>query len=103
MEVINEGSSITLTISFRDSEEALVTPLSMTYTVIDKATGTELLTDTVVPLTTSYDIIILGTTNTMVDENKATETREVIIEWEYNNSQTDVYEYDYKIKNVRGV
>ena len=103
MEVINEGSSITLTVSFRDSENALVTPLSMSYKIIDKDSNTVLDTQTVTPITTSYDIDILGTINSMVNEDKASEVREVIISWEYNNSQTDVFEYDYKIKNVAGV
>lgn len=103
MEVINEGSSITLTVSFRDSENALVTPLSMSYRIIDKDSNTVLDTQTVTPITTSYDIDILGTINSMVNEDNASEVREVIISWEYNNSQTDVFEYDYKIKNVAGV
>lgn len=103
MEVILEGSSITLTVDFYDSDGNIVTPLGMTYTVYDKKSNTVLLTNTVVPVTTSYDIDILGTINSMVSEDSTTEIRQVIVEWEWNNDQTDVFEYDYKIMNVRGV
>jgi hypothetical protein len=104
MEVINEGSSITLTISFMDSDNNPVTPLALAYKIYDKDTNTVLDSASgIVPLTTSYDLDILGTINSMVNEDLNTEVRTVIIEWEWNNDQTDVYEYDYKIRNVVGV
>lgn len=82
--------------TFFDEEGDPVIPESMTYSIINSATGAVIRSETVTPTTTSYVIEISKDENTITIQE---ESRKVIVEWEFNDGQSgDTSIYRYRIK-----
>ena len=104
MDEINEGSTATLTIGFTNKEGEAVTPDSLSYSVIDFFSGTEVDSDNVNSLDgTSYDLILSDKANGIVNQFYAYEIRTVTLIYVYDADQVKTETYEYKLINMAGV
>ena len=104
MLIINERTTLFLTISFFDEDGDPVTPDSATYRVDYKPTQTAIVPVTnLTGLSTTKDIEITSAQNAMINGNHRIETHKVTVEFTYNTSRHGTNEYEYQIRNLYGV
>jgi hypothetical protein len=100
---INEKSTATLTLSFYDSNTTPVTPISLSYKIMNKDSGFIIHPwSTVTPTTSTYDLTLTSNDNTMVSINKDYEDRILTIRWEYEG-ETGTDEFNYRVINLKGM
>jgi hypothetical protein len=101
MEVVNEGSTYVLGLSFSDENGNGVIPTSARYR-LDVDGGNAISGNnnsawvSIVPGNSTYDLVISGNQNAMVGNNTQREERVVTVEFGYSgnaNKQTDEYRY----------
>ncbi len=98
--VVNEGSSSTLTITFRDKDGVEFAPSSATYQVNDEKIQAVMLPETALPAGSSVEVEMTPAINTIVNDCNPTETRVVTIRATYGSEKL-TEEYKYKVKNLR--
>ena len=98
---INEGSSCTLVLTFKDDYGALVTPDSATYKIDDVRTETSIVGETIIPVnSSSYDLLITAAQNAILGQGN--ENHEVTIKFTYSGGlKTGTASYLYEIDNFR--
>lgn len=103
IDVVNEKSTWVLVLFFFDENKQATVPTSVTYRIDDATSGTVILQNTVVvPIGTSYKIIITPVQNSIIDQNNAYEQRRVTVIWQYGSKQGSD-EYVYRLKNLANV
>jgi hypothetical protein len=99
---INEKTSCTVQVTFKDEDGVLIVPESITYRIDDVASGTEILDDTSVAVPDStINIEITSDQNKILDETNDNEERVVTVEFDYSDGEKHgTSEYRYKILNL---
>jgi len=102
MEVVNEGSTYVLGLSFTDENGNGVTPTGARYRIdvdggnaITSGNNNSAWVD-ITPGSNAYDLVITANQNAMVGNNTQREERVVTVEFGYSgnaNKQTDEYRY----------
>jgi len=99
MDVINEGTTATLTMDFKDENGIAISPDTGTYLIYDKFSGTEIRSGSVYPLATSVAFSLLASDNALQNAKNRYEIRVVYIEFTYG-ARRGSGEYSYKIENL---
>jgi hypothetical protein len=103
---INERTSLTLTVSFFDENDAPVTPDSATYRIdsLQGSRGIAVLPATVIgSLSTTNDLEITSDQNQIIRERNPYEIKLVTVEFDYGTNKHGTVEYRYKVLNLYGV
>ena len=100
--IVNEQSNAILSLSFRDENGNKITPTSGRYRIDDMASGAVVTPWAVFsPTISSYDIVISGAENTLVNEYNEAEQRMVTIVIFYSSGRQTTIEYIYNILNMQ--
>lgn len=100
---INDRTTLVLTLTFRDEDDALVVPTAATYRVDDVLTGTTVKAKTsLTGLASSMELEITSAMNAAIGEQTLQE-RVVTIEFDYGTARHGSDEYRYYVKNLGGV
>ena len=99
--MINENSTAYLTVTFRDINDVIVTPTTVTWKAHDKLTGTILQATTGVYAASPLLIVIPYTVNALLDANHRTETRIITVEAVYDDVQHINAQYEYAVQNLK--
>lgn len=102
-DIVNEGSTAYLSVSFKDKAGALATPASLTYSLRCLTTGAVL--RDAVPLTASsqVEITLTPADNTLQNPGNLYETRLLTIVAGYGASDALQDQYEYLVKNLAGL
>jgi len=106
LDVVDEGSSSVLTITFTDRNGNLQVPFNAVYR-IDEATqeggfDSEVRADTAVPsLASPCDLALTPADNAIVDQTRAFEERVVTVVSTYSANDVKKDEYRYRVRNLR--
>lgn len=100
--IINERTSITLTVSFLDENESPVVPTTAVYRIHDLVSGREICATTALAPATSVDIEITKDQNRVLSDLRQ-ETRVVTVEFAYGVGKHGTDEFLYRVKNLSGV
>lgn len=104
LDEVNERSTSVVTVTFRDEDDALVTPSAATYRLDDKQRRTVILDDTNIgSLSTSVDIEITPEQNRILRPRAAFEIRTLTVHYEWGSGREANSEYRYKVINLYGV
>jgi hypothetical protein len=105
MDIVNEGTSLVVTLSFFSETEVAVTPTSGSYRIDDLVTGEEIIGDTnMESLGETCDILIDGADNVLLNTDLASETHVLTASIIYGNSpneKTCTGEYRFKVRNLK--
>ena len=106
MDIVLEGSTYPLTLSFFDGNNAAVTPTAARYR-IDNVGGNQITGNNAnawvafAPSNSTYDLIISANENQMANANNAREERAVTVEFTYGaNSFKQTGEYRFTLQNL---
>jgi hypothetical protein len=99
---INEKTSCTLEVTFKDEDKVSVVPETITYRIDDVDSGTVIKAATAFTLPASViEIEITSAQNKILNESNDNEERVVTVEFDYNSStKHGTSEYRYKILNL---
>jgi len=101
---INELSSCSITVSFKNEKDQPVAPLSFTYRIDDLQSSTQLLGDALVLNPgVSYEIKIPSTTNNILIPENIYESKKLTVKWTYTLdgiSKQGTDEFIYQVKNL---
>ena len=103
---VNEKTSITLTVTFRDENGALVVPSAATYRLDDVGSQTAILAATALSLASSVNVLITSTQNRILTSTNQSESREVTVEFDYTGGLGAMHstdKYAYEVLNLYGV
>lgn len=101
MDVVNEGTTTIITVSFYNENNEPITPDSVIYRLDDIYSGTEIKDDTSITPGESVDITISSTENRIVNRNRPVEKRIMSVKYTYaGNSKTGYDSYIYMIQNL---
>ncbi len=106
MASINEGKWFQLTINPLDINGNAYTPTNARYRIDDKTSGNAVLAWTTVAtadLSTSMDIQIDATYQTIVDSNKPSETKVLTVELDFGTNTASTEEIEYEVINLQFV
>ncbi len=101
---INESSSCKITLTFRNENNELFTPTMGTIKIIDVKSGTvirEALAFT--PTSYSYTFTVSAYENRILNRKNIIETRKVYITFTYSGTLQGTDEYDYEVRNLKGI
>lgn len=102
----NERTTVMLTVSFFDEDEAPVTPDSATYRIdsLQGTRGTAVLPATPIsPLGTTAELEITSDQNQIIRQRNTFEIKVVTVEFVYDTDKRGTAEYKYKVLNLYGV
>lgn len=101
MNVVNEQSSFSLTISFYDTSGSLAQPTSASYSVNDLTTGSTLLAQTALSPTGGVATVIIDqNANKMISPAQALETHVITVWAIYGANDQITEQYLYQVKNL---
>ena len=104
MEVVNEGSSCVVQVSFCDENEDPVIPTVGTYRIDDVGSGTAICASTAfTPTAATHNIQISATENRILDATKQQERRLVTVTYQYGAGKQGTGDYTYLVKNLSKV
>ena len=103
MRVFNEKSSVTVTATPFDVDGIAYTPTTARYKVNDCRSGNELVAWTSLTPSTSMEITVPGSVNTIVNDRNAKETKVITVNTDNGLSTEHNEDYTYAIKNLRFV
>lgn len=108
MDVVNEGSTAYLAVSFLDKNGNVEAPASATFRVDGKAPDatvwTEVLDDAdILPILGTVELVLTPTANALITQDDDYEDRLVTIKATYDASDGVNAEYLYKLKNLAKV
>lgn len=101
LEVVNEGGTAYLTVTFLDRDGAAQAPASVSYRIDDVASGQEVLGDTDVSPGSSVLITLRPSDNAMVNAERHRERRRVTVTAVYEVDDALPDAYDYVVRNLR--
>jgi len=100
MSNVNERCQSTLTCTFRDKDGVLATPTTLKYRIDDILSGTVIKPNTSVsPSTSSYDITITASENSIINTSRIYEERKVSCEWYASTTLIGSADYIYRVIN----
>ena len=102
-EVINEGSTSYLTVTFYDKDGGYEAPTTVTYKIWCITNDKEVRAVTSLTPASSIEITLTPTDNSIISQSNALETRLVTIEASYGVDDEINDEYEYDVKNLRKV
>jgi hypothetical protein len=102
MEIINENTTLTLTLTFEDENGDAVTPSAARYKLDDVSSGASVLAWTAFsPSSSTHDLVITATQNAVIDSTKSREKRVVTVEITYGmDARMNTSEYAYVVRNL---
>ena len=101
MKTIIEGNSASLKMKFYAPYRRAVIPDSVNYTAYDNGTGTVLVSNVIFePDDFRYTLIIPPEVNNFFDPTKTEEYRKIIVSWTFDDDQSGISSFIYKIKAV---
>jgi hypothetical protein len=101
---VNEKSTCRITVTFTDEDGVLAAPSAISYSVRDQATNTILVADTsITPPSSTIEVTLSSAVNTLIYQGNLYETRVVTIQSTYGAGGVANAEYEYQVKNLRGV
>lgn len=105
MKIVNERTTVILSMKFTDENKLAVVPDSGEYQITDELTGTILTSWTpFTPVTTSYSLAINQTNNRILDDTNDSEVRVVSIVTQYASSTRQcTEEFRYEVRNLTSV
>ena len=104
LDEVNERSTQVVTVTFRDEDDALVTPSAATYRIDDKQRRVVILdTTNIGSLATSVDIEITPAQNYIIRPRSQFEIRTLTVHYEWGSGRAANSEYRYKLLNLYGV
>lgn len=102
--MINELTSATLTLTFRDSNGVAAIPSVARYQIDDLSSGITVVEWTdFTPSVSSYDISITGAQNSILNRCNEIEDRRVTVIAYYTDNTQCTLSFKYSIKNLRGL
>lgn len=103
METVKEKTTSYLKVDFKDKDGAPTVPQSILYSVMDKASGTVIRSDTVIGAAGSITITLDSTDNTILNPLSKTETRVVTVKASYGATDKFNDEFEYELVNLSQV
>lgn len=111
MLIINEKTSLTLILSFRNNEGELVQPTSVNYVLKVKDTSDEILQGTLTDLEANevsegvvYELQLSKSDNTIFNDTESDETHILVVDWSYNDgTDGSTKEYKFIIRNLSNI
>lgn len=101
MDVINEKTTYTLTLTFTDESGSAVTPSAGTYRIDDVSSGAEIKGETAfTPSASTHDLIITASENAILNTANSSEKRRVTVTVTYGMARQMTEEYFYSVKNL---
>ena len=101
-DIVNQGQSWILSLSFFDETKAPATPTSATYRVDNVDDGTPLLADSAISISGSTATILIAPAQTAILQARPVETRRVVVTWQYGGNKQGVSAYYYQVRNLTG-
>lgn len=99
MDIVNEGTAFSLSITFKDQDGNLITPTSFTYR-IDNEDGTEVKASTsLTPSSSTLELEITENETQIIDSSKALEKRFVLMEFTYGTKKGKEL-YVFAVRNL---
>lgn len=102
MDIVNEGTTGYLTVSFYDKTGALAAPSTVSYRIDCLSSGTEIVDDTSVSPASSVEIQLTAANNAIVS-GLPRERRRVTVTGTYSGDQAVTHQYDYEVRNLSAV
>lgn len=102
MDIVNEGTTGYLTVSFYDKAGSLAAPSSITYRIDCLTTQTVVVDDTSVSAASSVEIQLTAANNAILG-GRPRERRRVTVTGSYSGSQAVTHQYDYEVRNLSAV
>ncbi len=102
MDIINEGTTCYLNVSFLDKTGAAAMPSTVAYRIDCLSTGTSVRATTSVTPGTTVEIVLSAADNAIL-ANLPFERRRVTVEATYSGSQAVKNQYDYQVRNLSAV
>ena len=102
MDVINEGTTGYLTVTFYDKAGDAAAPSAVSYRIDCLSSGTVILTDTSATPGTEVEITLTAAQNAIV-AGLPRERRRVTVTGTYAGSQAVTHQFDYEIRNLSAV
>lgn len=96
----NERSAAWLTVSFKDKDRVLATPVSVTYRVDCITTGTVIRAITALTPASSIEIALTPDDNRIIADANQRELRRVTVKAVYGSGDEIVDQYDYAVDNL---
>jgi len=103
MDSVNEKTTSYLTVAFKDKDGNAQSPDSVTYSVFCETTNTEIRPATSITSSTTIEIELDTTDNTIQDDTNKTEVRLVTIIAVYDSTRQITREFRYELVNLREV
>ncbi len=102
-ELVNQGTTAYLTITFLDKAGVAQAPSSASYRIDCLTSGLEIKDDTSLTPASSVEVTLSATDNAIKLEANASERRLVTVTATYGTADAAVGEYEYHVKNLRKV
>lgn len=103
MQIVNEGTTAYLTVSFKDKAGAAAAPSTLTYSLHCLTTGAVLRNNVSLTAGTSVEITLSATDNAMQSQSNRRETKRVTVKASYGAGEAVNSQYDYQVANLSQV
>lgn len=103
METVNEKTTSYLKVDFKDKDGNPTVPSSILYSVMDKASGTVVRSDTAIGAASSITIALDSTDNTILNVLNKIETRVVTVKASYGATDKFNDDFEYELVNLAQV
>jgi len=102
MDIVKEGSTAVLTLSFLDEDGLPVTPSSATYKINNKKNRAEIKSETAItPSSNTHDVEITAAENAIVAAVERYETHVVTVSFTYSGGKVGKSSYEFDVENLR--
>ena len=104
MDIVNEKTTMIVTVSFTDEDGDAVDVDSANYQIYDEDTLTAIKASTsITSPTTSADITISSSENKIITTSKQFETHILLIDYTYSTTKVAQTEYRFAVRNMTNV
>lgn len=103
MDTVNEKTTSYLKVDFKDKDGLPTVPQAVTYSVMDKDSGTVIRPDTVIGAASSITITLDSTDNTILNSSAKTETRVITVKSSYGATDKFNDDFEYELVNLAQV
>jgi hypothetical protein len=103
MDIVPEGSSSYVTVTFKDKDGNLAVPLSVTYSTYCNTTGTAIKTNVALTPASSIVITLNALDNAIIVQSNSSEEKVLTVKSNYGVNDNANDEYVYQVKNLKGV
>jgi len=103
METVTEKTTSYLKVDFKDKDGLPTVPSSILYSVMDKASGVIVRSDTAIGASSTITITLNNADNTILDPTNRTEIRVVTVKASYGASDKFNDDFEYELVNLAQV